>query len=144
MAVKGLGKVLKNLKKFGKEAEIEVHEITGDNATKIKIDAIQRAPLDTGKLKQGIQEIELGKADFKVMVNAGNIAPYSAYMEFGTGGMVQVPEELKEMAIKFKGKGVKEINLQPQPYLYPAFVKGRKQYLADLKDLLKHLTKKYE
>jgi hypothetical protein len=47
------------------------------------------------------------------------------------------------MAIEFKGEGVKEINIQPQPYLYPAFVKGRKQYLKDLKKLLKDLTKKY-
>ncbi len=33
---------------------------------------------------------------------------------------------------------------EPQPYLYPAFVKGRKQYLKDLKELLKRLTKKYD
>ena len=33
--------------------------------------------------------------------------------------------------------------LTPQPYLYPAFVKGKKTLKRDLKDLLKHLTKKY-
>jgi hypothetical protein len=78
------------------------------------------------------------------MANATGLAPYSAYIEFGTGRAVQVPTELKEIAILFKGKGVKEINLQPQPYLYPAFVKGRKKYLQDLKDLLEHLTNKYK
>ena len=31
-----------------------------------------------------------------------------------------------------------------RPYLYPAFVKGRTQYLKDLKKLLKDLTKKYD
>ena len=33
---------------------------------------------------------------------------------------------------------------EPQPYLYPAFVKGGTQYLKDLKKLLKDLTKKYD
>ena len=149
MALKGLKNVLSDLKKFGKEAEIETHEITADNATLIAVDAIQRAPINKiigyGKdLKQGIKAIELGKSDFKIMANATGLAPYSAYIEFGTGRAVQVPTELKEIAILFKGKGVKEINLQPQPYLYPAFVKGRKKYLQDLKDLLEHLTNKYK
>ena len=144
MALKGLKNVLSDLKKFGKEAEIEIHEITADNATLIAVDAIQKAPVDLGKLRQGIKAIELGKSDFKIMANATGLAPYSAYIEFGTGKSVQVPTELKEIAILFKGKGVKEINLQPQPYLYPAFVKGRKKYLQDLKDLLEHLTNKYK
>ena len=66
-------------------------------------------------------------------------APYSAYMEFGTGGLVEVPKELKDQAIKFKGNGVKQVNLRPQPYLYPAFVKGRKNYIKSLKKELKRL-----
>ena len=143
MAVKGLKKELAQLKKFEKEAEADVHEITADNATQIAVDAIQKAPVDLGKLRQGIKAVELGRSDYKVMTNANNIAPYSAYMEFGTGKLVQIPKEMKEIASRFKGAGIKEINLQPQPYLYPAFVKGRKQYLKDLKDLLKDLTKKY-
>ena len=56
--------------------------------------------------------------------------------------MVKVPSELKEVAIQFKGKGVKEVNLPARPFLYPAFVKGRQQFLEDLEDLLKKETKK--
>jgi HK97 gp10 family phage protein len=147
--IKGLTKVLKNLERFGDEVKEDVHIITGDNATQIELGAKNNAPVNKligfgGDLKQGIKAIELGKSDFKIMANATGLAPYSAYVEFGTGRSVKVPNELKEMAIKFKGKGVKEINIQPQPYLYPAFVKGRKQYLKDLKKLLKDLTKKYD
>ena len=36
-----------------------------------------------------------------------------------------------------------QVNISPQPYLYPAVIKGRKQYLKDLKGDLEHLTKKY-
>jgi HK97 gp10 family phage protein len=143
MAVKGLDNVLKNLKKFGEEAEDEIHIITGDNASQISLNAKNNAPVDLGKLRQSIDFFELGKGIFKVKANATNLAPYAAYIEFGTGRLVDVPTELKEIAIQFKGKGVKQINLQPQPYLYPAFVKGRENYLKDLKELLKNLTKKY-
>lgn len=144
MAVKGLVKVLKSLDKLGKEAKDGVHIVTGDTSTQIALGAINNAPIDLGKLRQGIKSIELGYSNFKVMTNVNNIAPYTAYMEFGTGGLVKVPNELKDIAIKFKGKGVKEVNISPRPFLYPAFVKGRKQYLKDLKDLLEYLTKKNE
>lgn len=144
MAIKNLNKVLKNLEKFGDEAKESIHVITGDIATNIALDAKMVAPIDLGKLRQGIKAIELGKSDFKIMANSSGLAPYSAYIEFGTGMLVNVPEELREIAIRFKGKGVKQINIQPQPYLYPSWVKGKKQYVKDLKDELKRLTKKYE
>tara|TARA_R110000803_G_scaffold29013_2_gene66536 strand:- start:383 stop:826 length:444 start_codon:yes stop_codon:yes gene_type:complete len=142
--IKGLTKVLKDLEKFGDEVKTDVHVITADNATEIALDAQNRAPVDLGKLKQGIRAVELGKSDFKIMTNSTGYAPYSAYIEFGTGKSVQVPSELKEIAIMFKGNNSREVNIQPQPYLYPAFVKGRKQDLKDLKELLNRLTKKYD
>ena len=149
MSVKGLSKVLKDLEKFGREADKQVHVITGDVATQIQVDARERAPINKiigyGKdLKQGILAVELGNADFKVTTNANNVSSYAAYMEFGTGKKVKVPVEMKKIALKFKGAGVKEVNLQPQPFLYPAFVKGRIQYIKDLKHLLTTLTKKYD
>jgi len=140
MAVKGLKKVLSNLKKFGAEAAVEIDISTMATAEAIKRSAKTLAPKDMGKLAQSIDTVPIGEADYKVVV----VADYGAYVEFGTGKKVQVPTELKEIAIQFKGAGIKQINLQPQPFLYPAFVKGRKQYIKDLKKVLKKLTKKYE
>ena len=140
MAVKGLKKVLSNLKKFGAEAAVEIDISTMATALDIAKNAKTLAPKDMGKLAQSIYEAKISEADYKVVVGAY----YGAYVEFGTGKKVQVPTELKEIAIQFKGAGIKQINLQPQPFLYPAFVKGRKQYIKDLKKLLKKLTKKYE
>ena len=37
-------------------------------------------------------------------------------MEFGTGGTVDVPSGLEEYAIQWKGQGVKQINITPQPF----------------------------
>ena len=105
--IKGLTKVLKDLERFGDEVKEDVHIITGDNATKIELDAKNNAPVNKligfgGNLKQGIKAIELGKSDFKIMANATGLAAYSAYVEFGTGRSVKVPTELKEMAISIK------------------------------------------
>ena len=138
-SIKGLDKVFKDLSKLGADVDKKVALITRSNAQEIVVDARQRAPIDLGKLRQGINS-EKDKNTFNYKIFARE--KYSAYMEFGTGGMVKVPSELKEIAIQFKGKGVKEINLQPRPYLYPAFVKGREQYLEDLKALLDNSTKK--
>lgn len=136
--IKGINKVLKDLSKLGKDVEKSVVIITDANAKEIVVDARQRAPIDLGKLRQGINNEKKGEINQVIFARE----KYSAFMEFGTGGKVKVPNELKDVAIQFKGKGVKEINLQPRPFLYPAFVKGREQYLKDLKDLLNTLTKK--
>ena len=71
----------------------------------------------------------------------GVLAPYAPFVEFGTGGLVEVPNELKEMAIKFKGKGIKEVNLPARPFLYPALIRGRAQYLEKLKKVLEKYGK---
>jgi len=46
---------------------------------------------------------------------------YAPYVEFGTGGLVDVPAGISVFALKFKGNGIKQINLAPRPFLFPAF-----------------------
>jgi len=171
MALKGLKNVLSDLKKFGKEAEKDVDIVTKATSIDIVADAKAFAPKNNGKLAQSIIYTKIGESDYKVIVNS----PYGAYVEFGTGSKVKVPQELQGIAAQFKGKkggsfeqglqairdwckskGIEESaaypifisilkkGTEPQPFLYPAFVKGRKQFVRDLKDLLEHLTNKYK
>ena len=135
--IKNLNKVLKDLEGKEKQVDKEVEILTRENAKEIAASAKIFAPVDTGFLRNQIEHSKVADKRYKVIANA----KYSAFMEFGTGGEVEVPAELKEIAIKFKGKGVKKINLRPRPFMYPAFVKGRKQYIKDLKDLLEDITK---
>lgn len=139
MALKGLKSTLNSLKKFGKEAEKSIELITFTTANDIELNAKMLAPVDMGFLRNQIYTQEIDKLNYKIVAGAS----YSAYMEFGTGGLVSVPEELKELAIKFKGKGVRKINLTPQPFMYPSWKKGQKQYVKDLQTELNTLTKKY-
>lgn len=142
MKIKGLDKLVKDLRAFGVEGEKRIAETTEANAREIEATAKQIAPHDLGILRQNIKALNIGDIVWKIKANAFGNAPYSAYQEFGTGGLVEVPAELKEIAIRFKGKGVKKIDMRPQPFLYPAWKGQLNQYIKDLKADLKDLTKK--
>lgn len=139
--VKGLAATLKKLDALGKNLDNEVENIVEDNAREMERKAWRFAPIDTGKLRQSIRAYKVGDLTWRVGANTTGLAPYAPYIEFGTGGLVSVPAELRDVAIKFKGRGVKKINLRPRPYLYPAFVAQRRQYLEDLEALLERETK---
>lgn len=148
--IKNLNKVLKRLDDFGDVAKKQVDVITEQNARELELNAkrLVRAQgvIDQGKLLQNIKAIKVGDVDsksvnWKVFANAFGNAPYSAYHEFGTGGMVSVPAELKEMAILFKGKGIRRVDIRPRPFMYPSLVRQRVIYVQDLNDLLNDLSK---
>jgi len=168
--IKNIDKVIKELQKFGAEADVVVDQVTEAASKDIMLDARKLAPKDTGGLSGSIYQEEVSKNRYKIW----SAKPYAAYMEFGTGSKVEVPKEMQDVANEFRGRskgsfedGVQAIEdwlsrnggdpkdakfilfrilkrgLTPQPFLYPAFVKGRKTYLQDLKDELKVLTEKY-
>lgn len=169
MVIKGLKSVLDSLAKFGEEAEKSIELTTFSVAGNIEKDAKDLAPINIGKLAQSIHKVEVTPKDYDIVVGLD----YGAYIEFGTGSKVRVPTELQDQALKFKGrkgsfkdglqsikdwcrqKGIDEgaaypifisiLNegITPRPYLYPSWIKGRKQYLKDLEEELKYLTKKY-
>lgn len=133
--VKGINTVISDLRRFGKEAEKDIAGVTELTARNIEKYAKQSAPVDFGKLGQSIRAVKIDELNWTIEAG-GVIAPYAPFVEFGTGGLVEVPEELKEQAIKFKGKGIKKINLMPRPYLYPSLLRGRVEYLDKLKKVL--------
>ena len=135
MEIKGINEVIANLRKYGKEAEKDIAGVTEQMARKIESYAKQNAPVDLGKLGQSIQAVK--DTDTSWTIEAGGVlAPYAPFVEFGTGGLVEVPNELKEQAIKFKGKGIKKVNLRARPFLYPALLRGRVEYLEKLTKVL--------
>ena len=111
--VKGLKELIATLKKIPKELEKEMGDIVFANAQEIEAEAKRLAPVDTGKLRQGIKAIKTGKLTSVIKANATGLAPYSIYLEYGTK------------------------NMRKQPFLFPAFFKGKKQFTEDLEALLK-------
>lgn len=137
--ISGTNALLKKFDKFGKAGEKEVESITRLAANEIEAEAKRLAPVDLGKLRQGIRAEEVTKKSWTVTA----YEKYSAFMEFGTGGLVSIPKGWEAMAAQFRGRGIKKINLTPQPFLYPAFKKGGKMYRKDLKKSLEILTDKF-
>jgi len=133
MSVKGLNEVISKLRANAKEAEQLIGGITKLTAEKMEEKAKTLAPANFGKLGQSINNFKVTETSYKVVAGA----PYAAYVEFGTGGLVSVPNELKDIAITWKGKGIKQVNLRPRPYMYPALLYGRSFYLETLKKALK-------
>lgn len=165
--IKGLKQLIKDLQDSESESFKRISATTEGSARDIEFLAKKYAPVDMGVLRQEIKAYDVDGLHWNITTNYLGNAPYSAYVEFGTGTKFKAPQELKEIASKFKGNkrgsfkdGLEAVEewakrkglpkeaaypiflsiikkgVKPQPYLYPAFVKGRKDYIKKLeKDL---------
>jgi len=86
-SIKGIDQVVKELRKIGKDIEKEIDATTSDIADQIAGDAKRTAPADMGKLRQSIYPAKIKESNYKIVASA----PYAPYVEFGTGGLVNVP-----------------------------------------------------
>ena len=94
--------------------------------------AKRSAPVDKGALKQSISTQRSGKS-----VNVVAAANYAPYVEFGTGGRVDLTDmtELgipESYAAQFKGKGIREVNLPARPFFFSSARIGFKNLLNRL------------
>lgn len=135
-----LDKKLKQLKRFSRqELSNEVGKTASDivrRSTK-RIDAgLFKMP--TGKLKQSVYMAKKGNT-----AEVGYNKKYAPYQEFGTGGLVDTKHarelgfsasEIKQL---FKGKGIRQVNIEPKPYFFPSVREGLKGLMDRLDDKLK-------
>jgi HK97 gp10 family phage protein len=139
--IRGLDKTIAELKKFGDKAKDTLSLVMESTAYEMVDKAVSLVVVDTGKLKQSIRVVTVNDMNY-VVEAGGGVAPYAPYIEFGTGGLVEVPKEFDEQARRALGKGIKEVNLPPRPYMYPTLIYGRKQIEINLKTEIEQLTKK--
>ncbi len=92
-----LKKLFNELNDDRKKIESDLDKIVQSNAFEGNKIAKQKAPKAFGKLAQSIG-IEKKKLNAKVIANAD----YAPYVEFGTGGKVDVPAEWKKMALELR------------------------------------------
>lgn len=97
-----IGKLLNQINSFNDDAKRLAVSITNSTADSIVADAKQRAPVNYGQLR-----LSIGHTQAEINNNRSLIfsnAPYSAFVEFGTGTKVQVPKGFEELASQFKGR----------------------------------------
>ena len=95
----------------------------------------------TGTLRNTIKAERKGKT---VEVIAG--AHYAPYVEFGTGGSVDLNDMLQlgipaSYAAQFKGKGIRDVNLPARPFFFSSGRIGFKNLLNRLKGEIKKAIK---
>lgn len=139
MKITGLNETLKALNKFEAAGEEAVKANIEASGYIMQNDAMQRVPVDLGQLKNSIR-IDFEDNGLTVVMVA--TAPYAAYQEFGTGGRVSIPKGMEELARQFKGRGLRNVNLTPQPFMFPAWDKERKQFVIRLQKELDRLANK--
>src|SRR5690606_6867196 len=141
MKINGLQETLKALDKFGElgvEAVKANVEVAGYN---MQAEAMRRVPVDLGNIKGSIV-IELSDNGLTVALIAGGIAaPHAPFQEFGTGGLVQVPAGMEELASAHRGFGLRQVNIRPQPFMFPAWDKERKEFVVRLNKELERLAR---
>jgi len=115
---------------FAKKYKEEYIDLLNETVQNIETEAATLAPVDLGILKASIN----GEVDGLNGI-IGTPIKYAPYMEFGTGGLVDVPAGLEDYAVKFKGAGIKQVNLFPRPFLIPAFKKHTTIMIDELKKL---------
>jgi len=83
-------------------------------------------------LKQSIGVNANGIMNYEVVATM----PYAAYIEFGTGGAVKIPQGVEDYAIQFKKQNRLNLSMKANPYLFPALFQIKPQIIQDIVDVL--------
>jgi hypothetical protein len=77
------------------------------------------APVDTGRLRSSISLKKEQFLSYELVAQTN----YAAYVEFGTGKyFISNGEPWDGIASKYKGRGIKEVNLLARPYMRPSIM----------------------
>ena len=137
-----LAKLRNKIALLKKESTTKLKSNLGSTAADIVEIAATNAPKKNGDLMRSI--------GFEAKGNSAEIfatAMYAPYQEFGTGTKVDVtdakklgipPSEIKRL---YKGSGKRKVNINPQPFFFPAVRIGLFKMLKKIEQDLKSITK---
>ena len=95
--------------------------------------AQQKVPVDTGKLKQSIRYFKDKGGQLVYWITADEL--YAPYIEFGTGDFVKIPKGFEKEAMKFYVNG--QGKTKPQPFLIPSWIIESAIFRNKLKEIIK-------
>ena len=103
--------------------------------------AKREVPAPTGTLRNSISTQRSGKS-----INVVAAAHYAPYVEFGTGGRVDLTDMTQlgipqSYAAQFKGKGIRDVNLPARPFFFSSARIGFKNLLNRLNGEIKKAIK---
>jgi len=102
--VSGLDAMLSKLNKLANDNGRTARVITEATSDNIITEAKQSAPADLGKIRQNLNWVNNGDGT-NILINLFCNAPEAIYQEFGTGPMVDVPEQFADVAATGQNSG---------------------------------------
>jgi len=137
--VKNIKQVQDAIAKYGNDAVNAFEDVIFDEATRMAEVAKVKAPIDFGTLQNSIN----WQKENNLLYNVGTNIPYAPFVEFGTGGKVDIPNGWDDMARPFKGQGIRQVNIEPQPFMYPAYLESKKTFNKGFEKAIKKLNNKF-
>lgn len=157
----GIDKVITDFKGYELQAEKAVQKAVDDTASNVASDAKQRlegglgAPINrstprtdpkTGKQAGGHGGAGISGSIYNRSVTStekrvGTNKHYAAYLEFGTGDMVDIPAGLESIAAQYRGQGIKKVNIRASSFLNWAAVNQRAKHIQRITDNLNAIKK---
>ena len=129
--IKGLEAKMKNLTKemsdgIDKDMQAMVMET---NAEQKQLAPVNKQMGVGGTLRSRTQFAKLSALNYDLISDTD----YSAYVEFGTGGLVNIPAGLEKEAAKYKGKGIRQINMNAQPFFFAPIFRNKIKLIDKIK-----------
>lgn len=133
--LKGLQGVINDLKKEGGRIAQDVDDELSAGMVLMERSAKRLAPVGkgTGRLRSSITASRVEFLAWELVAQVD----YAAYVEFGTGALVDIPPGLAGYAAQFKGKGIRKVNLPARPYFFPSVFAYNIEIAKGIKDILK-------
>ena len=135
LSLKGMDKLQKAIDSKNKALITGIDNEMKATVVEINSKQVSRAPIDTGKLRQSIDWKKEANLNYTLLTQ-GMGAKYAPYVEFGTGGMVEIPKGLESEAAQFKGRGIRKVNMKAQPFFFSTFFEEKNNLLKRIQKLL--------
>ena len=129
--LQGVDKLLKGIRKQPEAVKERVAFELEEFVKEVNGEQVMKTPVDTGPLRAG-NDFRGSELQWELF----NTKDYAPYVEFGTGGLVNVPAGLEDYAIQFKGQDIKEVNLPARPFFFEPFLRKRKELVQNIKKAL--------
>ena len=146
MAAKiNISRLLSQISDFGHDANRSAVSVTNETTqsmvTQAQLRVTSNNSIDKGQLRLSINKT-LATVGANTSIFASN-ASYSAYVEFGTGDGVRIPNGFSYLAEPFRGKKNRKRDYGAKPFFIPSYLEGIQQYPKDLRKVLEVQTRKY-
>lgn len=129
--IEGLDKLQKSFDRLAENIQEEVEFQLEEFCQEVNAEQVNKTPVDTGNLKRNNTFSKVANLQWEL----SNNTDYAPFVEFGTGGNVNVPKGLEDYAMQFyvNGKGT----LHPRPFFFEPFLRRREELVKNIKTALK-------